>query len=322
MAKDRVIIEKMLRAGCKKAEIARVIGCHERTLRRELDRGTCSQRNSDWTQRTEYLADYAQAKHEAAGRNKEPYPKLNDAPELQAWLEKKIRKEGFSPDAALMKAREEDLKFELEVSAKTVYNSVDRGDLDVTRKDLLRGKGWSKKERPKPRKGLHTKGKSIEERPLAANERSEPGHFEGDLIVGKNGTKLVLLTLTDRLTREEIIVKLPNKEQTSVLAAVPVGQNRPFDNGSEFLDFQRLERSVTGGKRFDVYYAHPYSSWERGSNENANGLIRRFFPKGTDFSKISVRRINNAATWINNYPRRILGGFSSSSFADRFCLDN
>jgi len=84
-------------------------------------------------------------------------------------------------------------------------------------------KGWAKKERPKPRKGLHTKGKSIEERPAAANERSEPGHFEGDLIMGKSGTKPALLTLTDRMTREEIGIKIPNKEQASVLTAVPVG---------------------------------------------------------------------------------------------------
>ena len=70
MAEERVVIEKMRRAGCEKAEIARVIGCHERTLRRELARGMCKQRNPDWSERYEYLADYAQAKHEAAGRNK------------------------------------------------------------------------------------------------------------------------------------------------------------------------------------------------------------------------------------------------------------
>ena len=206
-------------------------------------------------------------------------------------------------------------------------------DLAVTRKDLLRGNGWAKKERPKPRKGLHAKGKSIEERPEAANERSEPGHFEGDLVVGKQGTKPALLTLTDRQTREEIIVKLPNKEQKSVLAAIDQLERRDtppfqlvktvtFDNGSEFLDFQALERSVSGEKRFDAFYAHPYSSWERGSNENANGLIRRFFPKGADFSKVSLRRINAAAAWINNYPRRKLGGLSANSFAIRCRLDN
>ena len=95
-----------------------------------------------------------------------------------------------------------------------------------------------------------------------------------------------------------------------------------FDNGSEFLNFQALERSATGEKRFEVFYAHPYSSWERGSNENANGLMRRFFPKGTDFSKVSIRRINAAAAWINSYPRRILNGLSANSFAGRFWADN
>ncbi|MDR0197266.1 MAG: IS30 family transposase [Oscillospiraceae bacterium] len=87
-----------------------------------------------------------------------------------------------------------------------------------------------------------------------------------------------------------------------------------MDNGSEFLDFESLERSCKRDeKRFKMYYAHPYSSRERGSNENANGIIRRFFPKGTDFSKISLAKIQAVEDQINNYPRRILGGISTNS---------
>ena len=78
------------------------------------------------------------------------------------------------------------------------------------------------------------------------------------------------------------------------------------DNGSEFLDYEALERSVSSGTRTHVYYAHPYSSWERGSNENANRMIRRFIPKGSDISKVTHRQVQQIEDWMNSYPRKIL----------------
>jgi len=78
------------------------------------------------------------------------------------------------------------------------------------------------------------------------------------------------------------------------------------DNGSEFLNYEAMERSVSGGCRTHIYYAHPYSSWERGSNENANRIIRRFIPKGSDISKFTRKQIQTIEDWINNYPRKIL----------------
>ncbi len=79
------------------------------------------------------------------------------------------------------------------------------------------------------------------------------------------------------------------------------------DNGSEFLEDEELTKSVFGGKRFEVYYCHSYSAWEKGTNENHNRLMRRFFPKGTDFTKVSQREIQEAVDFLNNYPREILG---------------
>jgi IS30 family transposase len=90
------------------------------------------------------------------------------------------------------------------------------------------------------------------------------------------------------------------------------------DNGSEFLDFESLESSCKNDeKRFKMYFAYPYSSWERRSNENANGIIRRFFPKGTDFSKVSIAKIQAVEDWMNEYPRRILGGISANAMVLR-----
>jgi IS30 family transposase len=313
LEKDRIVIEQMLAARVEQEEIARVIGCTARTLTREIQRGLCEQLDSELRQKYVYYADYAQRKHAEKARNKGPYPKLNDAPELRKRLETAIKKEKCSPYAALEIAKAEG--FTVEISVKTVYNSIDRGDLGVTRKDLLRKDGW-KQDKIKPRQGLHTKGKSIDERPAAANDRSEPGHWEGDLVVGKKETKAALLTLTERKTRQEIILKLPDKTQASVIAAVlrlktesrraatSCFKSVTFDNGSEFLNSENLEKAFG----CDVFYAHPFSSWERGTNENHNGIIRRFFPKGTDFSKISTRKIKAVQDWMNYYPRKILAG--------------
>jgi IS30 family transposase len=88
------------------------------------------------------------------------------------------------------------------------------------------------------------------------------------------------------------------------------------DNGSEFLDYRSLEQSCRcDEKRFKMYYAHPYSRWERGSNEHANGMIRRFFPKGTDFGRVPLAKIQAVADWLNNSPRRILGWQSANAAA-------
>ena len=123
-----------------------------------------------------------------------------------------------------------------------------------------------------------------------------------------------MLTLTERKTRQEIIRKLPNKKQKSVLKALKKlwslyeFKSVTADNGSEFLDFKSIEKAL----KCKVYYAHPYSSWERGSNENANGMIRRFFPKGTDFGKVRLDKIKAVEDWMNDYPRRILGGITAN----------
>ena len=130
------------------------------------------------------------------------------------------------------------------------------------------------------------------------------------------------------MTRKEIIIRLPNKTQRAVKRALDRLERREgtqfkskfktitTDNGSEFLDFENLEQSCKRNeKRFKMYFAHPYSSWERGTNENANGIIRRFFPKGTDFSKVSLKRIQAVEDWMNNYPRKILGGICANAAA-------
>ena len=327
LEKDRYVIEQMLKAKHEKSAISEVIGCTLKTLNREIERGTWQRLNGEtYEYENVYSWDVAQRKHEKNGKNKGRYAKINDAPELRKFIEIQIKKQKYSPEAALNKAREKG--FAIEISVKTLYNNIDRGEIDVSRKDLLRKTGW-KQDKAKPRKATNNlKSESIDNRPKEANNRSEYGHWEMDLIVSCKGCKGALLTLTERKTRQEIIIQLPDKTQRAVKRALDRLERRygskwgkmfktiTTDNGSEFLDFECLESSFrTKAKRFKMYFAHPYSSWERGSNENANGIIRRFFPKGTDFSKVSIGEIQAVQDWMNDYPRRILGGISANQAA-------
>ena len=167
--------------------------------------------------------------------------------------------------------------------------------------------------------------KSIENRPKEAKERKVYGYWEGDLVVGKQGTKTVLFTLTERMTRQEIIMKLPNKETKTIAKAIDRLERRyggkfyktfksiTFYNGAEFMGYEGIEKScLRKTKRTTIYYAHPYCSGERGTNENNNRLIRRFIPKGTDMTNIKVSKIKEIEDWINNYPRAMFDYKSSN----------
>ena len=138
-----------------------------------------------------------------------------------------------------------------------------------------------------------------------------------DLIVGCRGSKAVLLTLTERRSREEIIMKLPDRKAETIRRAIDRLERRTpqfrqkfrsitTDNGSEFLQYEQLIRSVRGGTRFHIYYCHSYAAWEKGSNENHNRMIRRFFPKGTNFDKVKPSEVRAVQDWMNHYPRKIL----------------
>lgn len=180
-------------------------------------------------------------------------------------------------------------------------------------------------------------GESIEQRPEEIDEREEFGHWEGDTVYsgkGKRKTTRALLTLTERKTRKEIIIAIPNRKAETVVKALDalerkLGARRfraifksiTFDNGTEFAAEEELERSCVNKRlpRTKVYFCHPYSSWERGTNENTNGMIRRRFPKGTNFAAVTNAQIAQAENWINNYPRKILG-YKSSEIVFRECL--
>ena len=155
---------------------------------------------------------------------------------------------------------------------------------------------------------------TIEKRPVEINARSTWGHWEMDTVIGHaKGKGQAALVLTERLTRYELIFKLKDKTSKSVVSTLSklskccdfpnIFKSITVDNGSEFQDCKGMERLKT-----KVYYCHPYTSSERGSNERMNRMIRRFFPKGSDFNQLKQKDFDRVKDYLNNYQRRVLGG--------------
>ena len=317
--KERYKIETLSQQGFSPAAIGKILTPQRdrRTIEREIARGLTKQRNSDLTERMVYLADVGQRKHEENAANKGRGLKIGHDHKLAEYIENKIKNEKWSPDAVIGRIKAEQLSFETSICTKTLYNYIDNGIFaGISNKDLLIKKNGKKREYKKVRTvALNNKnGKSISERPKEADERTEPGHWEIDLVAGKQGTKPSILTLVDRKTRKSLYILVKNKTQKEVVAAIKrirrrVGGNFndvfktiTADNGSEFLDNKAIKKAA---KCDEVYYAHPYSSWERGSNENGNRILRRFVPKGTDIGKLTQKELQRIEDWVNNYPRRI-----------------
>jgi IS30 family transposase len=236
---------------------------------------------------------------------------------------------GWSPDAALGWLRRTGL-LGTDISTPTLYSYIANGVLDIDVEDLPR-RGAQRRRRRREYARLYRRSyrkvgcTSIEERPEAVGDREEFGHWEGDLIVGRSGTRTVVMTLTERKTRYELTCMFADKRKGNAPAFLDrleksygtelfreTFKSITFDNGSEFLDYDAIERSrfkkAEGRPRTKAYYAHPFRSCERGSNENANGLLRRGgIRKGANIGLLGEGVVKNATEWINNLPRRILG---------------
>ncbi len=310
-------------------ELATLLGVSPATMSRELKRGHVVLRDSEWREYESYSADVAQDDYDEKATNKGPGLKIGRDHVLAKHIEDKILKEKYSPDAVIMEIESGKYEFETMICTRTVYNYINQGVFaNITNKDLPREGKTQKRGYRRVRKGLkNVGGKSISQRPEEANKRLEYGHWEMDCIEsGKRKGRSCLLVLVERITRETIIFKLSSQTQDEVEKRLDrlerkMGKKRfakkfksiTVDNGSEFLDWAMLEKSclVQEVKRTAIYYCHPYSSWERGSNEQRNGHIRRFIPKGSDISKYTNKRIKEIENWLNSYPRRVLKGLSA-----------
>lgn len=330
---DRLNIEKWLKQGLSKPQIARRLGVHHSTIYDECRRGEVELIDSELRHYKAYSPEAAEDRKKQRMRNREQPLKIGHDHELAAWLVKMIGEQGYSPSAACaLLGKTEETTFTVTLCRQTVYKYIDKGYLWPLTNKKLRYKGTRKRiYRHVTRAKRAPAGLSIEARPAYVNERQEPGHWEMDTVEGKKGTKRCVSVMTERCTRQEIGRMLRDQTAASVVDALDRIECRlgtdlfrelfrsiTVDNGHEFADCKGMERSFLrpGEKRTTVYYCHPRYPGERGSNEKQNQLIRWFFPKGTDFTHVSQKRMDEAVEWINNYPRKLLDWHSSKELWD------
>lgn len=314
---QRIRLEEKLRYKVPIAQIARELGFSRQTIYNEIKRGRYLHTMDYWDE-WRYSAEKGQAVQDRNRLNKGRGLKIGKDRAFAAFLEDKMLREKCSPAVALELAKRKG--FTTTVCVSTLYNYIEIGlFVRLTSANLLEKPKRKPKSEGKQSRVVHSELPSIVDRPANILERSEYGHWEMDMVVGpQEGSGAVLLTLTERRTRQELIFKLPDKRAASVRAVFDkLERTTPdfyqrfktitTDNGPEFLEHDLLIKSVLGGERFTVFYCHSYAAWEKGTNEVHNRMIRRWFPKGTDFAKISQRKIKAVERWMNHYPRKILG---------------
>lgn len=325
---DRYTLERMLRKGFKPPAIADALGKCERSIYYEINRGKCIQRTTELIDVEVYCADVAERKYRAHLRDKGPDLKIGTDHALARRLEELVMVHGFAPGAALAEIRNNGEIFETEICENTLYNYIYRGDvfLNLTPEHLHDKGRRHYAAKSKKQAARAPRGQSIEKRPEEVKHRGSFGHWEMDSIMGCKGSKQALLVLTERRTRMGIVILVEDHTAASVVKAINSLERRfgklfyklfksiTVDNGCEFQDFEGIEMAHRRkGKRTVVFFCHPYSAFERGSNENMNRLIRRFFPKGTNFDNVTKEQVAEAERWVNHYPRKLLGWKSAAS---------
>jgi IS30 family transposase len=303
---EREEISRGIAAHQSARSIARLLGRSASTVSRELSR------NGGYDRYRAALAD-----ENAWDRSRRPKPcKLARSPELRQAVARKLRLNWAPQQIAgwLKRAHPEDECYR--VSHETIYRSLFVQARGVLKKELLghlrqkRTIRRSKRADPNgDRRGQIKDLVSIRERPAAVEDRAVPGHWEGDLLSGSNNSYIA--TLVERHTRYVMLAKVTNKDtQTVVSALIKQSKALPnelyksltWDRGKELTDHRRF----TLATNIDVYFCDPQSPWQRGSNENTNGLLRQYFPKGTDLSVHSQAHLNKVARQLNERPRETL----------------
>ena len=290
---SRRLIERWKNEGKSNREIASLLGKAPQTIHNEIKRGTVLQCLGKGRFKKIYSADYAQMVYET---NRKRSVKKSI---LTKELKQKIlhyHNQKLSPEM-MVKTKG------ITVGMSTIYYWIHHGKLGLTKQNLLYPrKGKTVKKQASP--NFKPAGKSIQQRPKAINIRLENGHYEIDTVLLTRAKNHCLLVLTDRRSRHQIIRLIPNKSAESVNQALKLilRQHKILsitaDNG---VEFHRLSDVFS---KEHIYYAHPYASWERGTNENHNRLIHRWLPKGT--KKTTPKEVTFIENWINNYPKKCL----------------
>lgn len=329
---DRIYLERLLKQGYHKTEIARIIGCSLATVYNEIKRGSYEHLNSDYTYTIKYSPEIANNKYLQHLREKGAAPKITKDEALRKYLAYMIVEQHYSPEAILYEIKANNIAFGVSIkSVNTIYAAIRKGYIEgVSIKNVPRkGKHKQKKHRieTEPAYWREQKGTGIDERPKEVLERKQFGHWEMDCLCGKSINHKTALVLTERKTRYEIVEKLKTHTMREVVLALNRIEKRmganfytifnsiTVDNGAEFKDYKGMEKALRRkGNRTTIYYCHARSPSERGSNENNNILLRRCagLEKGANFDKtLTYNCCKSAENWINTYPRKMFGGLCS-----------
>ena len=298
---ERRMIERWLQEGLSNREIARRLAKAPQTIHNEVKRGQVRQQVRKGKFEVIYSADFAQKAYQ--NNRKRSVKQVS----LTKGLKEKIThfiEQKYSPEM-MVKSKG------IPVPISTIYYWIHHGHLGLTKADML----YPRQEKAKKKHAspnFKPAGKSIEERPESINKRENIGDFEIDTVIQTRAKNECLLTLTDRKSRYQIIRLIPDKSAFSVNQALKAilkdyqMNSITADNGAEFSRLAEV---------FDpthIYYAHPYSSWERGTNENHNRLIRRWLPKGS--KNATQQQVAFIENWINNYPKKLFNYKSPKEF--------
>lgn len=289
---ERGRIEVLHKLGYSNREIAISLGRHRSSIDRELNRNSCDDT---------YQAEHAEQRYHHRRTRSRPKGKINE--ELVAIIEEKLLST-WSPEQIANTATLGKLSF------KTIYTWMYAGKLPTVDVNYLRQKG---KRRKTEKRGIFSKGTPISERPKEVKTRETFGHWELDSMVSSRGeSKGCFATFVERKSRLYTALKTPDRTAESMMLAItqlyrslPDGafKTGTTDRGKEFACWQTVKQELN----LQLYFADPYSSWQRGSNENSNGLLREFYPKKTDLAKVDQKELTHNLFLINSRPRKCLG---------------
>jgi IS30 family transposase len=307
-AEDREVISQMLIQQYSCSAIARVLQKHRSAITREVSSGVYH------AGKYSAVRSHRKALKRASSRHQKR--KLDD-PVLWKFVCEKLTLR-WSPEQIAQELKECYPKQpSMQVSHESIYSYIYLLPKGSLKKELIRYlRQHKKKRKSRPQASNDRRGSipnmiSIEERPAEVAHRSVPGHWEGDLLMGKRHAS-ALGSVVERTTRTVILVPLKAKDAASVrksfareLKTLPkqMRLSMTYDRGKEMAEHELFTKST----KMQVYFCHPQSPWERGTNENTNMLIRQFFPKGTDFTKVTRREIKYVQKLLNERPRKALG---------------
>jgi IS30 family transposase len=295
---EREIISQMYVAGRSNKAIGAALGRDPSTIYRELRRNGGGEF---------YFAVDAQKLAEQRRRGARAKSRKLNRPENLAYVQERLR-QYWSPDQIAGRSRREFPENpERTFSHQTIYNWLARDD--HRRRWIV----YLRRHRQKRRcaKPAGRVDRALAKRPAVVNERGRYGDWEGDTIVGSGRHGGALVSLVERKSGYLVLLPVPSKQATSVRRAIcgrlqqlppELHQTMTLDNGSEFAEYKLLESTLG----MEVFFTDPHSPWQRGTNENTNGLVRQFFPKGTNFNEVSRYKVARAENFINDRPRKRL----------------